>query len=735
MFFSPQFFRTNQSGFSLVEIVLASGLLGLIVMGFIGAFLYGQESTKLSVERARAVMLAEEGLEAIRNIRDDSFSLLVNGKHGIIKSGNQWILSGMQDQTDIFTRQITITTINDQTRHITSTITWQQSSQRQGTVSAEMYLTNWQRVISDLTDLIIDTSSAGLALGNTRINGITLENTGTTDLILDKITVSWDVFTLMDEVAIDGNIVWSDTGPGTPSGAQSSGVEIDIQNVTLTAGGGAINLDYLQFDGDMSGVLLDMTFTMTDGSSKSVSIDFSGPSCPFQASTLTIDTSSADVGGILFTDLENITVQNTDPTCAITIDTITTFWNKAGRQIEQIDIANNTAWADGGPGSPSGSQNSGTEIDIVDTVLSPASGIVDIDFFRFDGNMLSTSFTITFRMLDGSTKSANIDLTLPEWVFPRIEGIYNTPSSADGQDVFVLNDTAYLVTFQGNQDDLYVIDVSNEVTPTLSSSLDLGSSGATGIDISFPNAYIASRNNSEELQIVHTDGILSQIGDFNKSGNADTSAIDVSGDYAYLATNNVGGNPGYELYILDVSTPSSPTLSGGLNIGNTINDITVSGNYAYLAVANDQEEFQVVDISNPTSPSVVFALDLPNNSAGSAVFVDGNYAYVGKDAVNQSGEFYIINITNPLSPIVMNLNGLELGDDVNDIFVDNNKAFIVVNRDINGFQVIDVTSPVSPISLSITSLAGRPTSIFVRNNTAFITTTDNNQELLIFKPY
>ena len=107
-------------GFSLVEVLLAVSIFTLIVTGFAGAFLYGQESTVLAGNHVRATFIAEEGLEIIRNIRDASFTNLVDGTHGLAVSGNQWVLSGSSDITDIFTRQITISTIDADTKQIVS---------------------------------------------------------------------------------------------------------------------------------------------------------------------------------------------------------------------------------------------------------------------------------------------------------------------------------------------------------------------------------------------------------------------------------------------------------------------------------------------------------------------------------------------------------------------------------------------------------------------------------------
>lgn len=130
-------------GFSLIEAILASAVFMLLVTALVGAYLYGQESTAIAGNRNRAVMLAEEGLEAVRNIRDAGFSNLTDGAYGLTAAGNRWNLSGLSDATDIFARQIIISSVDTRRKSVTSTITWQQNPQRSGTVSIVSKLTNW----------------------------------------------------------------------------------------------------------------------------------------------------------------------------------------------------------------------------------------------------------------------------------------------------------------------------------------------------------------------------------------------------------------------------------------------------------------------------------------------------------------------------------------------------------------------------------------------------------------
>ena len=139
--------RLAREGFSPVEVLLAATLFGFLATALIGAIIYGQQSTASAGERSRAAFLAEEGIEAARNIRDSGFSGVTDGTFGLSQSSNQWALSGTSDTSGIFTRQLSISSSGSDRKNITSTVSWPAMG---GTsqVSTSSLLTNWQASIT-----------------------------------------------------------------------------------------------------------------------------------------------------------------------------------------------------------------------------------------------------------------------------------------------------------------------------------------------------------------------------------------------------------------------------------------------------------------------------------------------------------------------------------------------------------------------------------------------------------
>jgi Tfp pilus assembly protein PilV len=132
----------SRAGFSPVEVLLAATIFGFLVTALIGAIIYGSTSTAQAGDRVRAQALADEGVEAVRNMRDAAFANVTNGTFGLAQSGGVWTLSGSSDTTGIFTRQVTIATVDATHKTVSVTVTWPQGATTAQTGVATR-LTDW----------------------------------------------------------------------------------------------------------------------------------------------------------------------------------------------------------------------------------------------------------------------------------------------------------------------------------------------------------------------------------------------------------------------------------------------------------------------------------------------------------------------------------------------------------------------------------------------------------------
>lgn len=133
-------------GFLLVEIVLAGSLFVLFLSAFTGVFYYGLQSSSSAGDRSRAVMFADEGQEAIRSMKNANFSNLADGTYGLTYANNMWNLVPSADVLGVYSRSVTITTLDPNRKQVDVTVSWQQTPTRTGSITTQSVLTNWKTV-------------------------------------------------------------------------------------------------------------------------------------------------------------------------------------------------------------------------------------------------------------------------------------------------------------------------------------------------------------------------------------------------------------------------------------------------------------------------------------------------------------------------------------------------------------------------------------------------------------
>lgn len=223
--------RTNQQGISVVEILLAVAVFGMLVTALSGALIYGRTATNTAGNRQRANMIAEEGIEAVRNIRDASFSNLTDGTFGVSKNSNQWITSGSSDTTDIFTRQVTIASADSKRKTITSTVSWPQGNgTNQTSVTTE--LTNWMAsIVKTWAKPALEGGSD--ATGTTA--GFKVATQGNYAYLVKKVSGSANFFIFDISTPTSPTLVKSLTIAGTPTNIAVNGNYAYVSNTSDTA--------------------------------------------------------------------------------------------------------------------------------------------------------------------------------------------------------------------------------------------------------------------------------------------------------------------------------------------------------------------------------------------------------------------------------------------------------------------------------------------------------------------
>ena len=167
----------NPSGQSLIEVLLAIAIFGLGLVTLVALVISGVNTQRLAQETDKALFLAQEGLESTRSIRDNLFTDVTLGNHGLAISGGRWIFSGASDTSEDFTRTISVRAPSFYTRSVTSTVSWEFRSGQIKTVVLNTLLTNWRDKRTGKKDKVLivgnldlpgNADGIGLAVSGTR---------------------------------------------------------------------------------------------------------------------------------------------------------------------------------------------------------------------------------------------------------------------------------------------------------------------------------------------------------------------------------------------------------------------------------------------------------------------------------------------------------------------------------------------------------------------------------------
>lgn len=258
----------NNRGFSIVEILVAISVFSVFVLAISDITVSSSRQVNYSLNMERATALAEEGLEATRNIRDADFANLSDGTYGVTTLGNQFNLSGTSDITDFFNRTIEISTVDEEQKQVVAIVAWSDQILPTNSVTLSTYLTDWRKITqTTCTDeqsfLEVDTSGTVLTNSNRRLEGITIGSTATDcDIVITNISLTWTSNRRLQEISIDGNSVWT--------GNVTSGTTNDITDFTLLPGQSGVGTVY-RFNNSVSGNTFSITYTMSDGTTKTAS--------------------------------------------------------------------------------------------------------------------------------------------------------------------------------------------------------------------------------------------------------------------------------------------------------------------------------------------------------------------------------------------------------------------------------------------------------------------------------
>ncbi len=181
-------------------------------------------------------------------------------------------------------------------------------------------------------------------------------------------------------------------------------------------------------------------------------------------------------------------------------------------------------------------------------------------------------------------------------------------------------------------------------------------------------------------------------------GNSATD-LDVKNKIVYLSA-QASDEKKPDFYIVNATNGQNPFIVSSLNTGDGLNAVDVANNYAYVDNQDTNAQLQIIDVSNLNNPMLIKSFKLygvsGTNAIGQSIFYNNSKIYIGTKKAT-GPEFHVIDVSSATNPI--ELGSFEVNADVNDIYVRNNIAYIATS-DNQELMLLNVSNPSSISKIS-----------------------------------
>ena len=475
---------TKSAGFGIIEIIVAMSIMIIIAATGTSTVLHSFSSNRLGGEETQATLFAQEGVEAVRSIKNQDWTNLSTGTYGLDDSGGTWALSGSSETEGKFTRQIVISqvqrdsngdivdsggTVDSDTLKATSQVDWEFSPTRNNTVTLVTYLSNFEKPISS--------SNFGNWSQPQLITS--LDISGSSNAV--KIQVQGDYAYLVREGGDPDFVSIDISNPASPFIADSFDINGSPENIAVSG-----NYAYVVSTSDEQEFrIIDISdptnmsllgFYNASGSANGMGVYVVG-----STAYLVRETSSSH---------EFIIINVTNPASPTLIGS--TNLSDSGKEVV---VMGNYAYV--------GTYSDSRELEIVD-ISNPASPSV-VSWFNASGSANSQSIDITGSTIVLGRNSGHIhiiDVSNP--LSPSEIDYYDADDDVEDVDVYQ-GDTltyAFFATDEGSAE-FVLLDITNPSSTTLVSTLNLANQG-NGIAYheGFDRAFVASEADNAELMVI-----------------------------------------------------------------------------------------------------------------------------------------------------------------------------------------------------------------------------------------
>ena len=291
-----------------------------------------------------------------------------------------------------------------------------------------------------------------------------------------------------------------------------------------------------------------------------------------------------------------------------------------------------------------------------------------------------------------------------------------------GNDVWVDGNYAY-VAVNKTHNGLAIVDISDKENPFVVKHVDVGGKGLSVIKQG-NYVYVGVANYSDGLAVVDASDPpnASLVTTEYVLGEGLEVAVN-GGNYLYMGVKNYSFFVGF--VVVDISTPTSPSVYESKDTWGKVYDIDIVGDYAYCGIDFDWWGFQILDISDPSSVTTASILGV--NEEVNAVEVQGPHAFLGTEDDDDS--FYVVNVSDPEDPYTEA--HIDIGEEIQGLSIRGDYIYAALNDNNRGLASINIETPTNPYLVYVTDVQGKGTSVVTDDNYVYETLSVNNRGLVI----
>src|SRR3989344_1019017 len=225
---------------------------------------------------------------------------------------------------------------------------------------------------------------------------------------------------------------------------------------------------------------------------------------------------------------------------------------------------------------------------------------------------------------------------LCDWAHMSLIANIIVDGSPDLQKISVGGNFAYLTgSAASGGKGLYVYDVTNPASPLqVAVSFTLYASGFESV-VEDGKLYVATDDIAKEIQVydVSSPENLSSanlVMSFDLPGIGKARSVAVYGNNVFVGT--LDEPPNDQFYALRMSETGGLSLLDSLHVTGSVLDITLSGNYAYIASSNNSAELMVISVADPVRLKFANGVgaDMTDVQDAASVAISGTAAIVGR---------------------------------------------------------------------------------------------------------